>query len=88
MEQSIEVPNRVNPGTAQWPIPCHITYTTDATAKIIRANLHKSPLYSGIIQGIGPRYCPSIEDKIVRFSDKERHHIFLEPEGIAPMRST
>jgi tRNA uridine 5-carboxymethylaminomethyl modification enzyme len=64
-------------------LPCHITYTTDATAKIIRANLHKSPLYSGIIQGIGPRYCPSIEDKIVRFSDKERHHIFLEPEGIA-----
>ena len=64
-------------------LPCHITYTTDATARIIRANLHKSPLYSGIIQGIGPRYCPSIEDKIVRFSDKERHHIFLEPEGIA-----
>jgi len=64
-------------------LPCHITYTTDATARIVRANLHKSPLYSGIIQGIGPRYCPSIEDKIVRFSDKERHHIFLEPEGIA-----
>jgi tRNA uridine 5-carboxymethylaminomethyl modification enzyme len=64
-------------------LPCYITYTTDATARIIRANLHKSPLYSGIIQGIGPRYCPSIEDKIVRFSDKERHHIFLEPEGIA-----
>ena len=64
-------------------LPCHITYTTNATARIIRANLHKSPLYSGIIQGIGPRYCPSIEDKIVRFADKERHHIFLEPEGIA-----
>jgi tRNA uridine 5-carboxymethylaminomethyl modification enzyme len=64
-------------------LPCYITYTTDATARIIRANLHKSPLYSGIIQGIGPRYCPSIEDKIVRFSDKDRHHIFLEPEGIA-----
>ena len=64
-------------------LPCHITYTTDATARIIRANLHKSPLYSGIIQSIGPRYCPSIEDKIVKFSDKERHHIFLEPEGIA-----
>jgi len=63
-------------------LPCYITYTTDATARIIRANLHKSPLYSGIIQGIGPRYCPSIEDKIVRFSDKDRHHIFLEPEGI------
>jgi tRNA uridine 5-carboxymethylaminomethyl modification enzyme len=64
-------------------LPCHITYTTEATAQIIRANLHKSPLYSGTIQGIGPRYCPSIEDKIVRFADKERHQIFLEPEGIA-----
>jgi tRNA uridine 5-carboxymethylaminomethyl modification enzyme len=63
-------------------LPCHITYTTQRTAKLIRANLHKSPLYSGIIQGIGPRYCPSIEDKIVRFSEKERHQIFLEPEGI------
>jgi len=63
-------------------LPCHITYTTEATATIIKANLHKSPLYSGIIQGVGPRYCPSIEDKIVRFADKERHQIFLEPEGI------
>ena len=64
-------------------ISCHITYTTDKTADIIRANLHKSPLYSGAIQGIGPRYCPSIEDKIVKFADKDRHQIFLEPEGIA-----
>jgi tRNA uridine 5-carboxymethylaminomethyl modification enzyme len=63
-------------------LPCYITYTTDATAEIIRANLHKSPLYSGIIQGVGPRYCPSIEDKIVKFPDKERQQIFLEPEGI------
>jgi tRNA uridine 5-carboxymethylaminomethyl modification enzyme len=63
-------------------LPCHITYTTAATAQIIRDNLHKSPLYSGVIQGVGPRYCPSIEDKIVRFADKERHQIFLEPEGI------
>ena len=63
-------------------LPCHITRTTKATAEVIRANLHMSPLYSGIIQGIGPRYCPSIEDKIVRFSDKEQHQIFLEPEGI------
>jgi len=63
-------------------MPCHITYTTQKTAKLIRENLHKSPLYSGVIEGIGPRYCPSIEDKIVRFSDKERHQIFLEPEGI------
>src|SRR5262249_33910221 len=64
-------------------LPCFITYTTDATAALIRANLHKSPMYSGVIEGIGPRYCPSIEDKIVRFKEKERHQIFLEPEGIA-----
>ena len=64
-------------------LPCYITYTTDATATIIRANLHKSPMYSGVIEGIGPRYCPSIEDKIVKFPEKERQQIFLEPEGIA-----
>jgi tRNA uridine 5-carboxymethylaminomethyl modification enzyme len=64
-------------------LPCYITYTTDDTAKIIRDNLHKSPLYSGVIQGVGPRYCPSIEDKIVKFPEKERQQIFLEPEGIA-----
>ena len=64
-------------------MPCHITFTTDATAKIIRENLHKSPMYSGVIEGIGPRYCPSIEDKIVKFPDKDRHQIFLEPEGIS-----
>src|SRR5207302_7304838 len=63
--------------------PCHITYTTEATAEVIRANLHKSPLYSGAIEGVGPRYCPSIEDKIVKFPEKQRHQIFLEPEGIA-----
>ncbi len=60
---------------------CFITYTTQATADLIRANLHKSPMYSGVIEGIGPRYCPSIEDKIVKFAEKERHQIFLEPEG-------
>jgi tRNA uridine 5-carboxymethylaminomethyl modification enzyme len=64
-------------------LPCHITFTTEATAKLIRENLHKSPMYSGVIQGVGPRYCPSIEDKIVRFPEKERQQIFLEPEGIA-----
>jgi tRNA uridine 5-carboxymethylaminomethyl modification enzyme len=64
-------------------LPCYITFTTDRTAEIIRANLHKSPMYSGVIEGIGPRYCPSIEDKIVRFPEKERQQIFLEPEGIA-----
>jgi len=63
-------------------LPCHITFTTSKTAEIIRKNLHKSPMYSGQIEGIGPRYCPSIEDKIVKFADKERHQIFLEPEGI------
>ena len=64
-------------------LPCYITYTTDKTAELIRANLHKSPMYSGIIEGVGPRYCPSIEDKIVKFPEKERQQIFLEPEGIA-----
>jgi tRNA uridine 5-carboxymethylaminomethyl modification enzyme len=64
-------------------LPCYITYTTDRTAKIIRENIHKSPMYSGVIEGVGPRYCPSIEDKIVRFPEKERQQIFLEPEGIA-----
>ncbi|MGD0814476.1 MAG: tRNA uridine-5-carboxymethylaminomethyl(34) synthesis enzyme MnmG [Verrucomicrobiota bacterium] len=64
-------------------LPCYVTYTTDATAEIIRANLHKSPMYSGVIEGVGPRYCPSIEDKIVKFPEKERQQIFLEPEGIA-----
>jgi tRNA uridine 5-carboxymethylaminomethyl modification enzyme len=64
-------------------LPCYITFTTEATATVIRQNLDKSPLYSGIIQGVGPRYCPSIEDKIVKFPEKERQQIFLEPEGIA-----
>src|SRR5579871_84634 len=63
-------------------LPCYVTFTTDRTAEIIRANLHKSPMYSGVIEGVGPRYCPSIEDKIVKFADKDRHQIFLEPEGI------
>ena len=63
-------------------LPCFITFTTNETAKIVRQNLHKSPMYLGIIKGIGPRYCPSIEDKIVKFPEKERHQIFLEPEGI------
>ena len=63
-------------------LSCFVTFTTPKTAEIIRANLHKSPLYSGTIEGIGPRYCPSIEDKIVKFPEKERHQIFLEPEGV------
>ncbi len=61
--------------------PCHITYTNARTHEIIRRNLDRSPLYAGRIKGVGPRYCPSIEDKVVRFSDRERHQIFLEPEG-------
>ena len=64
-------------------LPCYVTYTTEATAEVIRANLSKSPLYSGVIEGVGPRYCPSIEDKIVKFPEKKRQQIFLEPEGIA-----
>jgi tRNA uridine 5-carboxymethylaminomethyl modification enzyme len=62
-------------------LPCWITYTTPKTHEIIRANLHNSPLYAGRIQGVGPRYCPSIEDKVVKFSDKASHQLFLEPEG-------
>ena len=63
-------------------LPCFITFTTEATAQLIRKNIHKSPMYSGVIEGIGPRYCPSIEDKIVKFAEKERHQIFIEPEGV------
>ena len=62
--------------------PCYITHTTTTTHDIIRENLHNSPLYTGVIEGVGPRYCPSIEDKIVRFSDKNSHQIFVEPEGL------
>ena len=62
-------------------LPCWITYTNARTHDIIRENLHQSPLYAGIIEGVGPRYCPSIEDKVVRFAEKERHQVFLEPEG-------
>ena len=65
----------------QGQIPCHITYTNERTHQAIQSGLDRSPMYSGVIQGTGPRYCPSIEDKIVRFKDKSRHQIFLEPEG-------
>lgn len=60
---------------------CYLTYTTEKTHEIIKNNIHRSPLYSGVIEGVGPRYCPSIEDKVVRFADKERHQIFIEPMG-------
>ena len=62
-------------------IPCYLTYTNTETHRIIRENLHRSPLFAGVIEGTGPRYCPSIEDKVVRFADKERHQIFIEPMG-------
>ena len=68
-------------GIAQDQLACHITYTNPAVHEIIRANLHRAPMYSGQIQSTGPRYCPSIEDKVVRFADREQHQIFLEPEG-------
>ncbi len=62
-------------------VVCHISYTNDETKKVILENLHRSPLYSGVIEGVGPRYCPSLEDKIVRFADKKRHQLFIEPCG-------
>src|SRR5256714_3284086 len=80
-------PNPLYPVTGEdlhgWrpQLPCYLVHTTEQTHHIIRNNLHRSPLYTGIIQGIGPRYCPSIEDKIVRFAGKSTHQIFLEPEG-------
>lgn len=70
------------PKVIQKQVPCHITYTSETTHTIIRNDLHKSPLFGGVIKGVGPRYCPSIEDKITRFADKDRHQIFLEPEGL------
>lgn len=63
-------------------VPCWITYTNERTHEIIRENMHRSPLYAGVIQGVGPRYCPSIEDKVKKFPEKTRHQIFLEPEGL------
>ncbi len=63
-------------------LPCYITYTNEETHRIISASLHRSPLYRGVIKGVGPRYCPSIEDKVVRFGDRPRHQVFLEPEGL------
>jgi tRNA uridine 5-carboxymethylaminomethyl modification enzyme len=69
------------PGFHVEQMPCWITYTNEQTHEIIRGNLHQSPMYCGVIEGVGPRYCPSIEDKVVRFAEKERHQVFLEPEG-------
>ena len=61
---------------------CHLTYTNAETHEIIRSNIHRAPMYNGMVEGVGPRYCPSIEDKVVRFADKERHQLFVEPEGM------
>ena len=74
-----------SPGIGLPQVPCHITYTHGRTHDIIRSGLDRSPLYQGVIVGVGPRYCPSIEDKIVRFPDRERHQVFLEPEGLNSM---
>lgn len=71
----------LNETISQRQLPCHVTYTTEATHAVIRQNLHRSPMYSGQIEGVGPRYCPSVEDKVVRFAAKEAHQVFLEPEG-------
>ncbi|NLW70960.1 MAG: tRNA uridine-5-carboxymethylaminomethyl(34) synthesis enzyme MnmG [Eubacteriaceae bacterium] len=68
-------------GDNKKDLPCYLAYTNERTHEVIRANLSRSPLYSGVIEGTGPRYCPSIEDKIVRFADKKRHQLFVEPEG-------
>ena len=71
---------------ARFPVlpqaPCHVTYTNARTHAIIRDNVHRAPMYAGRIQGVGPRYCPSVEDKVMRFADRERHQVFLEPEGL------
>ncbi|MCA1948959.1 MAG: tRNA uridine-5-carboxymethylaminomethyl(34) synthesis enzyme MnmG [Treponema sp.] len=74
----IEADSRLN----RPSVPCWITYTTEKTHEIIQRNIHRSPLYGGKIVGVGPRYCPSLEDKVVRFPDRERHHIFIEPESL------
>ncbi|HKB00618.1 MAG TPA: tRNA uridine-5-carboxymethylaminomethyl(34) synthesis enzyme MnmG [Gemmataceae bacterium] len=79
------VPRPFSFGTDRVTVPqvdCHITYTNDAVHELIRANLHRAPMYSGQIRTCGPRYCPSIEDKVVRFAEKDKHQIFLEPEGL------
>lgn len=79
-----ETPRRfsyLSPLAPRAQLPCWLTYTTEGTHEIIRQNLHRAPLFTGLIEGTGPRYCPSVEDKVVRFADKSRHQVFLEPEG-------
>lgn len=84
MQPGDDVPRAFSYETTEYnmdQLPCWLTYTNEKTHELIRKNLHLAPMYSGIIEGRGPRYCPSIEDKVVRFSDKSRHQIFIEPEG-------
>lgn len=85
MQPGDDVPRPFSFSTAsidRKQVPCYLTATNERTAKVITENLHLSPLYSGVIDGVGPRYCPSIEDKVVKFPDKSSHNIFLEPEGL------
>lgn len=82
-DRSLQYPRGSILERLEGQLPCFITYTTSATARLIEENIHLSPMYSGLIEGVGPRYCPSIEDKIAKFPGKTRHQIFLEPEGIA-----
>lgn len=77
--EAFSLENKIDKDIKQ--LPCYLTYTNEKTHEVIRKNLHRSPLYSGKMEGTGPRYCPSIEDKVVRFADKERHQIFIEPMG-------
>ena len=81
-DKNIQSFSFLTPKTPKNVIECYMTYTNEETHKVIKDNLSRAPMYSGSIKGIGPRYCPSIEDKIVRFADKQRHQIFLEPEGL------
>ncbi len=82
-DEEPEMFSLVSKGPVQRQVACHRTYTNEETHRIILENLDRSPLYSGRIRGVGPRYCPSVEDKVVRFRDKDRHQVFLEPEGLS-----
>lgn len=81
-DQSPRLFSILSDGVSQPQVLCHLTYTSPAAHELIRHNLHRAPMYSGQITAVGPRYCPSIEDKVVRFAEKERHHVFVEPEGL------
>lgn len=81
-DEEVEFFSAMTPPREVEQVPCYLTWTNERTHEIIRRNLHRAPLYCGMIKGRGPRYCPSIEDKVVRFADKDRHQVFLEPEGL------